>query len=317
LEDTALQLGLETFSYHLAFGRGLMTIFDFIHRTHAFGLNGVQINIGAGPPNWGHLGSGTPEHLQAVRSLLDELNLYIEIDTHKTDPTYLHQVLDICHVLGANVLRTYEKPTGNLNRDMTVAVQNLKQIIPICKNYGIYIAFENHEYETAQDVLTVIQQVNSEWIGALVDNGNGMMVWEDPNTTVETLAPYAFSSHFKDHVVIQEDGEHKVAGIALGQGSMDLSNHFRILSQQSPLSRINIEVCYDYRAPFRRPQEQGAGARLGEGAFTIISPPYDPSKIAPIKHRRSAQEDAQFPQWQHQAVEESVQYVKQLNAQFT
>jgi len=196
-------LGLETFSYHLAFGRGQMDIFDFIHRAHAFGLDGVQVNIGVGPPKWGHLGSVAPDFLQKVRSLIEELGFYIEIDTSSTDPAYLHQVLDVCHALGADVLRTYERPSGDLAHDMDMAVSNIRQIIPICEEYDIHIAFENHEYETTYDVIQVIERVGSDYVGALVDNGNGMMVWEDPDETVELLAPYAISSHLKDHLIIR------------------------------------------------------------------------------------------------------------------
>ena len=38
-------LGLETFSYHLAFAYGKMNILNFIERTAEFGLDGVQINV--------------------------------------------------------------------------------------------------------------------------------------------------------------------------------------------------------------------------------------------------------------------------------
>jgi hypothetical protein len=38
-------LGLETFSYHLAFAYGKMDIFKFIQRTAQLGLDGVQIKF--------------------------------------------------------------------------------------------------------------------------------------------------------------------------------------------------------------------------------------------------------------------------------
>ena len=38
-----MEIGLETFSYHLAFGRGFVNVFDFISRTAELGLDGVQI----------------------------------------------------------------------------------------------------------------------------------------------------------------------------------------------------------------------------------------------------------------------------------
>lgn len=38
-------LGLETFSYHLAFAYRKMNIFDFIKRTAELGLDGVEILV--------------------------------------------------------------------------------------------------------------------------------------------------------------------------------------------------------------------------------------------------------------------------------
>lgn len=305
-----MKWGLETFSYHLAFGRGRMDILGFIRRTAELGLEGVQINLGAGPPHWGHLGSIEPAFLKDVRSAIEAHGFYVEIDTQRTDPEYLRGVLQVCRALGADVLRTYEKPSGDLKGDMDRAVTNIRRILPECRDLGVRIAFENHEYETAADVLDVVRRIDSEWVGALVDTGNSMMVWEDPVQAVRTLAPRAISSHFKDHVVFLEDGQQKIAGVALGTGAMDCAGCLRVLTEESPLSHVNLEVCYDYRAPFRRPRPHDFPP--DSPVFAVHPPPYDPAWIAPSTHLRSPEEDRMLPDWQDRAVAESVAYVKRL-----
>jgi sugar phosphate isomerase/epimerase len=302
-------LGLETFSYHLALGHGRMDVFEFIRRTHALGLDGVQLNMVAKPPSYGHLGSGDADHLRAVRALIEKLGLYVEIDTNQTDAASLHRALDVCMALGAKALRTYQVPTGDTPRDMDAAVEVFKEVLPRCEKEKIRIGFENHEYETAQEILSVIQRVDSQWVGAMIDNGNGMMVWEDPDVTVETLLPHVVTTHFKDHAVIEEVGRPIVAGVTLGEGSMDLKKHFELLSQ-SPLKWINIEVCNAYRAPFRRPQNQGAGGKIGQGAFAVLPGPFEPSFIPPVQRGRDDLD--QRLQWEEQAVRKSVEYVKRL-----
>jgi len=303
-----MKLGLETFSYHLALGSGRMDVFDFIRRAHELGLDGVQINMVGKPPRFGHLGSIEPDHLRAIRALTDKLGLYVEIDTNSTDEIVLNRGIDVCKALGAKTLRTYQLPTSDVKRDMAEAAQNLQKILPRCEKEGVRIAFENHEFETASDILSVVQTLDSEWIGVMLDNGNGMMSWEDPDVTVETLAPFAFTSHFKDHVVIEEDGQPIVAGTTLGKGSMNLKKHFQILSQKLPW--INIEVCYNYRAPFRRTPENGGGATPGQGAFAVIPGPFDPAFI-PAK----GQTGPEIYEWENQSVEESVEYVKELRTE--
>lgn len=305
--EQIMLLGLESFSYQLALRSGNMDVFEFIRRVHELGLDGIQLNIVDTPPQrCGHLGSSDPGHWRAVRELIEELGLYIEIDTRQAELSDLDLAFDVCKALGANILRTYQMPAnGAINAEKAIDI--LKQAAPRCRDEGVRIALENHEYQTAEEVLEIVRQVDSEWIGVFCDNGNGMLVWEDPDVTVETLAPYAITSHFKDHVVIEENGRPIVVGVTLGEGSMNLKKHFEILSR-SPINSINIEVCYAYRAPFRRPQEQGAGGKLGEGAFAVVPGPFDVFFIPPPRFEVTPE----TLEWENHSVKQSVQYVKQL-----
>lgn len=143
-----------------------------------------------------------------------------------------------------------------------------------------------------------------------------MMVWEDPVAAVRALAPLAVTSHFKDHIVIVEDGVPLVVGVTLGTGSADCAGCFRALAESSPLERLVIEVCYGYSAPFRRPQDRGAGGRLGEGAFRVVEGPLDPAWAMPHPERASPAELDRMLAWQEKSVVQSVDYVKQLNCRY-
>jgi hypothetical protein len=180
--------------------------------------------------------------------------------------------------------------------------------------------------------LEVVRKVNSEYVGAHVDTGNSMMVWEDPIEAVKNMAPHAVSTHFKDQMVIVLNNRPMIVGTPLGKGSIDCAECFRILAEQSPLRRINIEVCYGYIAPFRLPENEGFGARLGQGCFHIHQPPYDPAVVAPhllryddvLELQSSAWQDlAKIPtteaerqellDLQDQAVVDSVEFVRRLD----
>ena len=324
-------LGLETFSYHLAFAYGQMDIFSFVKRTAELGLDGVEINVEGA--DLAHLGSEDPGSLREVRAMTDELGLFVELDTCDTDPQNLIRVLNICRALGADRMRVYSSVGGDVKEELKQAVEDFGQVIHLCADYGVRIAYENHEYETSHDVLEVVRQVNSEYVGAHVDTGNSMMVWEDPIEAVQNMAPYAVSTHFKDHAVIMVNDQPMIVGVPLGKGSIDCAECFRILAEQSPLERINIEVCYGYIAPFRLPEDKGHGAKLGRGSFRIHQPPYDPAVVAPhllrtmdsgldlhsfawrdlAKVARSEAERQELLALQDQAVVDSVKYVKSLN----
>jgi sugar phosphate isomerase/epimerase len=303
------RLGMETFSYHLAFDHGRMDIPAFIERCAELGLDGVQLNIGHLEPFL----KLDPAGARKVRELAAGLGMFVELDTWGTDPAYLAGMLKLCKSIGGDVLRTYASCGGDLARELAQAPANLRAVVPLCRELGIRIAMENHEYETSADILKIVREADSEWVGAHIDTGNSMMVWEDPVAAVRALAPLAVSSHFKDHVVIVEDGLPLVVGVTLGTGSSDCAGCFQALAGESPLERLVIEVCYGYSAPFRRPQERGAGGRLGAGAFCVAGQPLDPAWAMPHPERVSQAERDRLLAWQDKSVVQSVAYVKKLN----
>jgi 3-oxoisoapionate decarboxylase len=190
-----MKLGIETFSYHLQMDTGQMDVFGFIAAARKLGLDGVQINIGPGRGTYGHLGSADSGHLREVREEVTRNGMFIEIDTRGTDPSFLHQMLHLCDELGADVLRIYAPPENDLNVALDKAVAGFCAILPVCRDLGIRIAFENHEYETSDRILGVVRAVDSEWVGTHVDTGNSMMMWEDPVKATRALSEFAVSSH--------------------------------------------------------------------------------------------------------------------------
>ena len=328
-----MQLGLETFSYLPFFLGNRMDIFAFITRAHALGLNGVQLNITNAREHWGAIGSIDAARLRDIRQLTETLGLYVEVDTYGMEYDHLATALQVCHALGADVLRTYastgdvlEGPAlqeymrrgGGLDRHFAEATVCLRRLLPICADTGVRIAIENHEYETSAQVIELVTSLDSDRIGILIDTGNMMTVWEDPLSAVTAMAPYAVSTHFKDHAVILHDDEPYVVGTPVGQGSIDCTACFRILAEQSPLRRINIEVCYGYGSAFRMPEPHGS-RQLGRDAFRVVPPPHDPRCISPYPNYLAP--SALSPDaWEEQlirheqAVVDSVRYVQELNA---
>ncbi|PIX38591.1 MAG: sugar phosphate isomerase/epimerase [Armatimonadetes bacterium CG_4_8_14_3_um_filter_58_9] len=304
-------LGLETFSFHLAFSAGEMDIPAYIERCASLGLDGVQLNMG-------HLGPflrADSGRVRQVREMAAARGLFVEVDSRGTDPAHLANMLRLCRDLGADVLRTYVSCGGDIAQELAQAPDHLRAVVPMCRDLGIRIALENHEYETSQDILKVVRRVGSEWVGAHVDTGNSMMVWEEPVAAVRAMAPFAVSTHFKDHVVVVENGHPLVVGIALGRGSIDCRECFCILAEDSHLDRLVIEVCYGYSAPFRCSQTRGAGGRLGEGAFRVAKEPLDPSWVVSHTEGASSETLRQLIAWQDESVIHSVDYVKRLNAE--
>ena len=309
-------LGLDSFSYHIAYSWGGMDVFAFVRRAHELGLDGAKINMGGDCA--GHLGNADPAHLRKVRALAESFGMYLELDTRGTEPSHLDKALRICKALGGDVVRTYVSVGGDVAQQLDQAPRNFRAVLPLCEELGVRIALENHEYESSRQLVRVVEEIASEHIGLQVDTGNSMPIWEDPLEAVKTMAPHAISSHFKDQAVMMEKGEPCVVGVPLGRGRVDCAECFRVLAKNSPLRRINIQVCYGYGTGFKVPQEQGQGGKLGEGAFEILPMPYDASWVCPYPSESIIKniKREQLIEWQNQAVEESVAFVKSLNKRF-
>ncbi|MCU6599619.1 sugar phosphate isomerase/epimerase [Peribacillus frigoritolerans] len=281
-----MKIGLETESYHLQFITGRMDIFGFIRKTAELGLDGVMINIVPWPglSGWGTLESFEPEYLERVRKEIQKYGFFAEIDTNGSDPEHLKEVIKASHRIGADVIRTYTCLGEYDPERLKKAPEDIKQIVPLLEKYRIKLAVENHEEELTDEVIQIINEVNSPWVSAHCDVGNGMMAWEDPVEAVRKLAPYAFTTHFKDHIIIHDGEDYMVCGVPVGTGNIDTEECFKILVEKSTLTRINVEMCFPYAVNFKRELGAGGVFAVGEGAFKLEQPPYDLSVIKPLDY---------------------------------
>ena len=115
-------LGLETFSYHLAFAYREMDIFAFIKRTHEFGLDGVQINIEG--DDLGHLGSDDSGFLRDVRAMADPDPSVIEEEIKTKIPRAKKGGGYIYH-------SDHSVPTN-------VSFEQYRRVLELAREYGAY-----------------------------------------------------------------------------------------------------------------------------------------------------------------------------------
>lgn len=314
-----MKIGLETESFHLHFITGQMDAFSYIHKAVELGVDGVIFNVIPWPglPGWGTLKSFEPGYLKRVKKELQKHGLFVEIDTNGTDPNHLTKIIEAAHIIGADVIRTY-CCFGVYERErLDKAPEDLLQILPLLKKYRIKMGVENHEHEISSEIIEIVKKVNSPWIGAHCDIGNSMMAWEDPIEAVKNLAPYAYTTHFKDHIIIEDQGEYKVCGVPAGKGNIDTEECFKILVNESNLTRINIEMCYPYSTSFQRTQGTGGIEKVGEGPFKVEEAPSELNIINPADYYYPPDEAIeQMLAIQEKGVKESVNYVLGLRDKY-
>ncbi|BCX78785.1 sugar phosphate isomerase/epimerase [Campylobacter sp. 19-13652] len=252
-----IKLGLETESLHLFFQHRGLNLFEFADITADLGLDGVQINIIPDlnlNQRFGTLKSNDESYLKNLNDKILSLNLYCEIDTRWSDYELLKEDILIAKALGAKRVRSYLKPqNGEISRaDFLKSIDDLERICELLERYDIELALENHEYESSDDLLYIIEKIGSNRLGVLYDTGNSMMVRRDPIIEAKKLLPYIKMVHFKDHIVCLDGDEPVVSGTFLGEGSIDIEAMFELLADHTD-ANINLETCYPYSATFKDP----------------------------------------------------------------
>ncbi len=242
-----MKLGLDSYSYHLAFGahpdftpRRRLTLFAFIERVADIGLDGLQID-----PL--HLGSRDRGYLDEVRAAAAERALFVEYGTMGTDPRRLAREIAVAARLGSRVLRTFvgcdrHNPRTDVRAEIRRAVVGLRQVRGLAADLGVRLAVENHGDLATDELLEVIDRVSSPWVGVCLDVGNPLLTLEYPLAAIRKLAAHAVTTHFKDYAMKQTNYGAKIAGVALGEGCIDLPAALRLIRATGRLDRLVLEI---------------------------------------------------------------------------
>jgi len=126
------------------------------------------------------------------------------------------------------------------------AVKMLQASLPLLKKKGIYLAVENHCDTFSEEILWVLDQVNDSHVGACIDTSNAMFVMEDPLVALKNLAPRAYTSHFRDDIILGKSWGFEYTGVAVGKGDVNMDLVYDIIRKESPMRRIIIETAMNF-----------------------------------------------------------------------
>ena len=245
--NRGLKLGLFSYSYHLSFGKHdvfqaskKMDLFEYMDICKEMGLDGIQID-----PM--HLESNDDAYLKSIVDYATNYGFYIEYGTTGVETEHLLEQLEIAKKLTSSILRTYigfdpSDPNVNIEREVEQAIHVLNSVKGKAQEYNIKIEVENHCDLTTDELLKLIQTIDSPYVGVCVDLGNFMIHLENPVESVRKLAPYIINTHFKDYDSSMQNWGFKTFGVALGDGKIDLKGVLDILVNESKLDRIMLEI---------------------------------------------------------------------------
>ena len=253
----AARLGIVEHSYtnRLAAARSgegrsrLADPFEFLELCHERGAGGIQLALGVREDDDGKL-------WRRAESLSMYIEASVRLPRNKTDlPRFKAEVdtafraggLGLSLVLRTAVLggRRYETfdSAADFERFADQAFRSLMIVKPMFDGTSLYrLAVENHKDWRASELVRLLERVDCEGIGACVDTGNSIALLEDPMEVVETLAPWAFTTHLKDMAVEEYDQGFLLSEVPLGEGFLDLKRMAGVLRAARPGIRFNLEM---------------------------------------------------------------------------
>lgn len=128
-------------------------------------------------------------------------------DKRKKEVQLVKEWIVVAEKLGAPTLRIF---TGNTVADgftrkqvLDWMVEDLQECAAFAGIHGVMLAVQNHNdfLKTADQVEELLQRINSQWIGLMLDIG-GFRTTDNPYKEIEQVVPYAINWQIKETVFI-------------------------------------------------------------------------------------------------------------------
>ena len=128
----------------------------------------------------------------------------LDSETRADDVQLVKNWISVDSKLGAGVIRIFAGraiPEGHTFDDtLEWMVPAIQECVETGKQHGVIVALQNHNdvIKTAAETIKIVEAVNSEWFGVMLDVGS--LRQGDPYDEIDKLLPYAVSWLLKEHV---------------------------------------------------------------------------------------------------------------------
>jgi 3-oxoisoapionate decarboxylase len=148
------------------------------------------------------------------------------------------RALKASQIFGARCMRCVlggdaERPQIDMHIDnMIKAVRGIRSRIA---DSGVKLAVENHGGDLqAREMKMMVEAVGTDVMGVCLDSGNPVWMLEDPHMTLETLIPYAETSHVRDSAVWKVPEGIAVRWVNMGDGNVDIDGWIQKFIKAKP-----------------------------------------------------------------------------------
>jgi sugar phosphate isomerase/epimerase len=248
----AVKLGIDLFSIRSQ-GWSPFEYLDYCARWKARVVHFSEIRF---------LGGLEETHLKRVREHAARLGIELEIGMRSICPTsklfdasqgtaedQLGRMIAAARTAGSGIVRAFlgsmADRTGPLPIEGHIAntVKVLRAMRSRAQDAQVRIAIENHAGDMqARELKTLIEEAGKDFVGACIDSGNPLWTLEDPHLTLDTLAPYVFTSHVRDSAVWRVPEGAAVQWVRMGAGNIGIREYVRKYRERCAGRALSLEI---------------------------------------------------------------------------
>jgi sugar phosphate isomerase/epimerase len=256
----ALKTGITNYSFHRSLRSGTMGIEGFLDFCGKAGFDGVDLMVYFWKDKDAEM-ANLPKWLE--RNRLRLVGYGVGNDFLARDEGELTKAKDLvrsgiedAHRIGARMMRVFGgwslegwTPDGALRR----LTECFREMVKVAEDKDVVLTVENHGNfpGTAEEVIELIQAVDSPCFASLLDTGNFPGVGADPLDAARKLAPYVRHVHVKDvlkfpagsdrgHKALR--GDYSVEPCTVGKGVVPNKEIFRVLADAGYDGYLSLEA---------------------------------------------------------------------------
>lgn len=252
-----MKISVSSYSFSQYITKGRLTQFSAIEAAHKIGFENIEFTD-LMPPE----GVTKEEYAHQLREEADRLGMGITCyaigacmacDTEEENRAEFERVCQavrIAKILGAPVMRhdvfsKWSDKYKNFDAVLDAMVPNIRAITSYAKALGIKTMMENHGFicQDADRVERIINAVNDENFGLLLDIGNFMCADEQSALSVSRCAHLAFHVHAKDfhyrpyetktaEGFFRTRAQNQLKGSIIGEGAVPVEQCLSILKSK-------------------------------------------------------------------------------------
>jgi sugar phosphate isomerase/epimerase len=260
-ETATMKVGIDSYCYHRFLGdvypeqqppAAPYTMDRVIDRAHELGCGGISLESCFFP-------SFDPGYLADVRARLDAYEfdrVYawghpdgLEAGRNPSAKEDMIRHIKHAKAIGATVMRVVGSSFSFVRDPHEPQLRILggwfKEAARVAAAEGVSLAVENHIDYDADEILRLIEEVDSPFFGVNLDTANFLRVLDDPVAATEKLAPHVLATHIKDVEPVKGRSVRAwnyFACVAAGEGLVEIEKIVAILARTGYRGLLAFEV---------------------------------------------------------------------------